>query len=84
MTERKDLAGEYTIADSLERLRPGVLSGVGLQPHPWLDLVRKRKTGQELTMERGMESCAVKAGLSAVAGCITARIIEIMHGRSVE
>ena len=63
---------EYTIADSLERLRPGALSGVSLQPHPWLDIVRARKTEQQLKMERGMESCAVKAGLSAVAGLFNA------------
>lgn len=69
MNEGKDAGAEdYTIADSLERLRPGVLSEVSLQPHPWLDVVRRRKSAQEMKMERGMESCAVRAGLSAVAG----------------
>ncbi|XP_065830632.1 mitochondrial import inner membrane translocase subunit Tim22-like [Oscarella lobularis] len=56
------------VSDSLERLRKGTPLSGPVQPHRWMDLVGQRKTGQELMIERGMESCMFKTGISSVIG----------------
>eukprot|EP00118_Oscarella_pearsei_P005480 m.25223 g.25223 ORF g.25223 m.25223 type:complete len:185 (+) comp28765_c0_seq4:201-755(+) len=57
-----------SVPDSLERLRKGRLLSGPVQPYKWMDFVGQRKTAQELMIERGMESCAFKTGISAVIG----------------
>ena len=67
------------VSDSLERLRKGTPLSGPVQPHRWMDLVGQRKTGQELMIERGMESCMFKTGISSVIGKINGTCFRIIN-----